>query len=213
MFLLLLLLVTPLQAKPKTFAKPDATFVRQRSTYIIIVPSESVRWCLGKPSPHRFTVNGTFFDKRTGRLLGKVVADGKQVSPPVGGKPPRPEIDLPHLTIGGGVTLVLNGKVDIRLRQEKFRRDVGQSRRMAAMGVNQRGDKCVLLVTTNRSIRQVAKLMLGYGCYKAMRLDGGSSTFLSVNNRTVVSGRRHNCIYIVPNGKSEHCIDTFLKLM
>jgi len=115
--------------------------------------------------------------------------------------------------ISGGPRLIKNGYIYISKHEEKFQADVAK-RRAARTAIGITKDKKLLLVTVKNpkyrrrqaypvigvTLEELAELMKNLGAYNAMNLDGGSSTTMVINGKTVTGGSRHisNAILVMP---------------
>lgn len=142
-------------------------------------------------------INGTFFDTRTYRVTGNVIVDGRLVREGYIGNAVAfrwnnaPELirntrTLGRYTdwsrygaaVGGGPTLVVDGKLAVNPRAEGFR-DPGLFRlaRRSAIGFN--GSVLILVMAPDPiSLTQLARAMRSLGAANALSLDGGSSSAL-----------------------------------
>lgn len=96
--------------------------------------------------------------------------------------------------IGGGPTLVHNGKIQITNRQEQmFVGGEKDKHPRSAMGYTT-DNKLIILVVQGRSpgiadgvtLQQEAQILLDLGCYEALNLDGGGSSCLLVNGMETI---------------------------
>jgi exopolysaccharide biosynthesis protein len=105
-----------------------------------------------------------------------------------------------HL-ISGGPRLLKHGRTYVSKHEEKFKRDIARGRAArSAAGITKQGE--LLLVTVDGLLRKKGKekhkkesigatleelsnLMLSLGAVEAMNLDGGSSSTMVINGRTV----------------------------
>jgi len=100
--------------------------------------------------------------------------------------------DNARLVLGGGPTLLYNGDVRIRTREENIAPDIARGRApRTAIGVKRNGD-LVILVADGRSrdsagmtLLELAKYLRRFGAMDALNLDGGGSSEMVVNGRIV----------------------------
>lgn len=89
--------------------------------------------------------------------------------------------------ISGGPTLIKDGQLFVGLKDEHFRSGWTSAKitRRTACGVTK--DKKLILATVEgpHTLWDLAKFLQQMGCVEAMNLDGGGSTTMVVNNRTV----------------------------
>lgn len=98
-----------------------------------------------------------------------------------------------HMAIGGGPVLVKNGSVNITYNQEIFWGsgvDRNAERERTAIGYRADGKIILLVSTINMSLDQTAETMIALGCTQAMNLDGGGSSALYLNKKTLATSGR-----------------------
>lgn len=76
-----------------------------------------------------------------------------------------------------GPTLIWDGKVDIRSKEEIFQGDAVRRTQHVAIGITQH-NKIIALYAANASMLTLAKELLSYDCIKAMKCDGGHMAHL-----------------------------------
>lgn len=98
-----------------------------------------------------------------------------------------------NMAIGGGPVLVRNGAVNITYNQEIFWGsgvDRNAERERTAIGYRADGKIVLFVSTINMSLDQTAETMIALGCTQAMNLDGGGSSALSLNKKTLATSGR-----------------------
>lgn len=123
------------------------------------------------------------------RDLLKELSVGDQVQLKLELTPDWREEGIEHM-IGGGPRLVRDGQIYITSQEERFQRDVADSRApRTALGVTETGR--LLLVTVNgrqpgisvgMTLEELAQLMIDLGAHQAMNLDGGGSTTMVIRD-------------------------------
>jgi hypothetical protein len=155
-------------------------------------------------------INGTFFCTRTWRIIGNIVVKGRLVNEGYIGnaialdQDNRPSFirnagQMGHRTrwdnyraaIGGGLTLLVNGREAINPRRDGFH-DPGLFRltSRSAIGFTR---SCKLLLVSVRgrvSFHQLALIMKRLGAECALSLDGGSSSAMYYRGRVLASPHR-----------------------
>lgn len=114
---------------------------------------------------------------------------------------PRPE-SLPsrHVSaISAGPRVVRRGRASTgaELRTEKFRADVHRRANRTAVGTRRDG-KLILVFARNRTLGELARILLKYGCVEAMNLDGGHSASLRYRGRCWGASRPYTVLVISP---------------
>lgn len=79
-----------------------------------------------------------------------------------------------------GPTLVEDGAVKVQSKAQKFRDDAVRRTSQIAVGVTPAG-KIIVAYSFNWSMDQLAAYMKTAGCYRAMKCDGGSASFIMFN--------------------------------
>ena len=96
--------------------------------------------------------------------------------------------------IGGGPTLIHNGKIHITNKEEQmFVGGENDKHPRTAMGYTTDG-RLIILVIEGRfpgiaegtTLEQEAKILLSLGCYEALNLDGGGSSCMLVNGKETI---------------------------
>ena len=168
-------------------------------------------------------VNGTFFDTRTGITVGNLVSNGRLLSEGMVGsnmvfrRDGRVEIvssarnlgrykdwSDAEFAIGGGPTLMVDGDFFMDPKSEGFRDpSLFANRPRTAVGVTQNAHFRMVVVTQGVSLWKLAHVMKGLGCVHALNLDGGSSSGLSVGQKTMVRPARQltNLLGVFPSHK------------
>jgi exopolysaccharide biosynthesis protein len=101
--------------------------------------------------------------------------------------------DMLHV-VAGGPRLVYNGEVYISSKEEKFKKDVSNSRAArTAVGITKKGDLLFVVVENNdkgkgATLEELSELMIKLGAVDAMNLDGGGSSTMVVNGAALNSG-------------------------
>lgn len=155
-------------------------------------------------------INGTFFDTRTYRIIGNLAVHGRLLREGYVGnaiaidRDNRPSFVKSagrmgrhcrwadyRAAIGGGVTLVLDGKKAVNPRSEGFR-DPGLFRPARRSAVGYTRDRKLLMVSvrTGVSIHQLATIMQKLGASCALSLDGGTSSALYYRGKVLASPGR-----------------------
>jgi hypothetical protein len=96
--------------------------------------------------------------------------------------------------VGGGPTLIHNGKIRITNREEQlFPGGEGDHHPRTAMGYTRDGRLIVLAiqgrapgVAAGATLEEEARILLDLGCYEALNLDGGGSSCLLVNGKETI---------------------------
>ncbi|HRK20511.1 MAG TPA: phosphodiester glycosidase family protein, partial [Fimbriimonadaceae bacterium] len=102
--------------------------------------------------------------------------------------------------VGAGPTLVKGGKVAYAPETEGFSHEkilsIGGARSLA--GFNATGE--LLLVASSGTVREMASLMQQLGCREAINLDGGASSGLIANGKTIRTPGRSisNALLVLP---------------
>ncbi|MDI6731010.1 MAG: phosphodiester glycosidase family protein [Candidatus Margulisbacteria bacterium] len=118
-----------------------------------------------------------------------------------------------HL-ISGGPRLLKNGRIYVSKHEEKFRADVAEKRAArTAVGITRNNELILIAVAApqkNRSnpslsslgasLEELARLLQSLGAVNAFNLDGGGSTTMIVDGRTVCGGGRRvsNALLVLP---------------
>jgi len=100
---------------------------------------------------------------------------------------------------GGGPTLVSDGRLipDPCPREGFSNFDECRQTRQTAVGVTQDGNTYIIIVAENKTGREMGELLMQYGAYRGMKLDGGSSSQLWYRgNPKIESGGVANAILI-----------------
>ncbi len=101
--------------------------------------------------------------------------------------------DMLFNAISGGPIILRNGAVESELFACVFDRipaSTCRRARQSVAGVDAEGTTLYLAVSTVRSTGDMARLLLDYGAHDAMKLDGGSSSQLWYNGRTLLDSDR-----------------------
>lgn len=95
--------------------------------------------------------------------------------------------------VSGGPLLLKNGKLDLDLKREKFPASFVGSHIHSRTACGITADDHLLLATFEgpHSMYDIAKFFLRRGCTEAMNLDGGGSTTMVVDGRTVTANANH----------------------
>ena len=148
-------------------------------------------------------ITGTFFCTRSLLPTGDIVVEGNRVHTGSVGTgvciTPDNKVDFVPYSTGhrmrwqgydtvlcAGPTLVRNGRMYLIPRDQGFRDPalLGPNRR-TAVGVTANNKLLLVAVDTPIQLRKLAKIMIHLGAVNAASLDGGSSTALHYNGRTV----------------------------
>lgn len=148
-------------------------------------------------------INGTFFDTRTYRIIGNLALQGRLLREGYVGNTLALDRDYhPVLVrsagrmgrrcdwggfataIGGGMTLLVDGRPAVNPRSEGFR-DPGLFRlaRRSAVGFTRDRKLLMVSVPTGVSVHQLATIMKVLGASAAVALDGGTSSALYYRGR------------------------------
>ncbi len=94
-----------------------------------------------------------------------------------------PDISEADLAFGGGAILVSEGRA-----KETFSHEVSGYNPRSAIGISEDGETLYLVAVNGRqdksrgaSMKELASLMVDLGCYKALNLDGGGSTYMAAS--------------------------------
>jgi hypothetical protein len=93
--------------------------------------------------------------------------------------------------LGAGPRLIRNGSIDVTHVEEEFRPDVLARGPRTTLGIDRQGNLIIMIIEAWHSkikgmtLDTVATEMLRAGAVEAINLDGGSSTTLVVNGKTV----------------------------
>ncbi|HNH73793.1 MAG TPA: phosphodiester glycosidase family protein [Candidatus Obscuribacter sp.] len=95
--------------------------------------------------------------------------------------------------VSGGPLLLKNGKLDLDLKREKFPASFVGSHIHSRTACGITADDHLLLATFEgpHSMYDIAKFFLKRGCTEAMNLDGGGSTTMVVDGKTVTANANH----------------------
>jgi hypothetical protein len=96
--------------------------------------------------------------------------------------------------VGGGPTLIHDGKIRITNREEQlFPGGENDRHPRTAMGYTLNGRLIILViqgrfpgVAEGATLKEEAKILLDLGCYEALNLDGGGSSCLLVNGKETI---------------------------
>ncbi|HPP74293.1 MAG TPA: phosphodiester glycosidase family protein [Armatimonadota bacterium] len=148
-------------------------------------------------------ITGTFFDTRTLLPTGDIAIGGTRihsgcVGPALCVSSKNYADIIPHkyrarrwtgsyeTVLAGGPTLVDAGQVSVNARAEGFRDpSIFRPATRTAVGITTANKLLMVSVNTPISQHKLAKIMVSLGAYKAMMLDGGSSTAMYVNGHFV----------------------------
>lgn len=111
--------------------------------------------------------------------------------------------EMKHI-VAGGPRLVHSGNPCVTSREENFRSDVARSRaNRTGAGITKSGE-LILLTVERATLNELARLMIELGAYDAMNLDGGGSSGLAAEGRTLFGGMRPvpNAIIVRRKGSS-----------
>lgn len=166
-------------------------------------PHESFRAMIARTRPTA-AIDGTYYDTRTYRPVGTLVLYGQMLqagsygtavcfdqSNRVSFYKLRDLKNFPwnrfKIIISTGPTLVVRGHMHVYPRSERFR-DPGLFRRASrsALGVTPGGKLLLVAVRKPILLRDMAWIMKKLGAFRAVALDGGSSTALYYRGRFVV---------------------------
>ncbi len=86
------------------------------------------------------------------------------------------------IMLQAGPTLIENGTVNVQLTAEKFQGDIRRAVQQVSVGVTKE-HKLIVLFSTTQTPKSIAQTLLSFGCVQAMRMDGGSSAFLYLNDK------------------------------
>ncbi|WP_127532624.1 phosphodiester glycosidase family protein [Paenibacillus kobensis] len=96
-----------------------------------------------------------------------------------------------HTAIGAGPRLVKNGAVALDAAAEGFRDDKILTSAGARSGIGIKKDGSIIVATVpGATMKAWAAIMLKLGAYQAMNLDGGASSGLYVNGKTITAEGR-----------------------
>ncbi|MDD3626007.1 MAG: phosphodiester glycosidase family protein, partial [bacterium] len=153
-------------------------------------------------------INANYFDPNSGRILGVYGVNNKIVSEPVPGIPARPvfiidssgkpyikkfseknihQLKSFRIALGGGPTLIRNGKTYKKYSDEKF---TNNRNPLSAIGIDEYNNLYFITVDgrkTGKSIgmkyNELAEFLIEYfGIKEAMGFDGGGSTTMVLDN-------------------------------
>jgi hypothetical protein len=184
---------------------------KQNSTYFIRIPTEKttkLSWDNNFPPKNNTSLifNGTYFNHYDRMPIVFVKRWENLYFDQPAHLPPRPLLflplnDMPIITydrdnlgrwnIGGGPLLLKNSEINVTCNEEWFKSDIKRSTIFTAIGVTNDGE-LIIIVTFNRSMNDIAWCFKYLDCTEAMRLDGGSSTYLYLEN-TIEIGNRNRC--------------------
>lgn len=183
----------------------------QNDTYFIRLSFKevcSLSWQNSFPSKNSSSliVNGTYFNRYNREPVAFIKRWKNLYFDQPCNIPPRPLLFLPlndfplitysrnnmgRWSIGGGPTLIENSEINIKNKEEKFRYDIRISKKFTALGVTE-NKKLIIVTTFNRTMQDIAWCLKFLNCTEAMRLDGGSSTYIYVENE-IKKGYMGNC--------------------
>lgn len=168
---------------------------------------ESFDRMIARSSPTA-AVNGAYFDMRTLRPIGDIVIGGRLIHSGRMGTVlaitrdnravirrvtwGRAEDWSQYETVlGCGPALVLNGRVDVRVKEEKFRDPhiMGQVKRMA-IGLTDDRKLLIVQILKPVSFLEAANVMREMGCVDAMNLDAGASQAMYYRGHVAVPAGR-----------------------
>ncbi|MFN8576699.1 MAG: phosphodiester glycosidase family protein [Candidatus Sericytochromatia bacterium] len=92
--------------------------------------------------------------------------------------------------VTGSPQLVKNGKIYNTYSKEKLQSSLAVPAKRTAVGVTSNNKLLMLTVTGNLSLTKLAQIMKRLGAKDAMALDGGGSTDMYLNGKTVVTNYR-----------------------
>ncbi|WP_249436101.1 phosphodiester glycosidase family protein [Paenibacillus sp. Marseille-Q4541] len=96
-----------------------------------------------------------------------------------------------HTAIGAGPRLVTNGKLSVNPASEGFSSSKILTDSGARSGIAIKKDGSIMLATVSgATIKQWGSIMVELGAYQAMNMDGGASSGLYANGRTITSPGR-----------------------
>lgn len=153
-------------------------------------------------------VNGTYFDKNTKKPIGDIWFDGTLQNFGAMGTVfcfgSDQDMDIRRverhrtqdwsawwLAIGCGPALILDGKIDVKWKEEGFR-DPAVLNDGPRMGIGYTSSGKLLLVYCKDfvSFEGFAKVMKAAGCYEAMNLDSGASLAMWYKGKTIKQAGR-----------------------
>ncbi|MCK9225834.1 MAG: phosphodiester glycosidase family protein [Candidatus Muirbacterium halophilum] len=116
---------------------------------------------------------------------------------------PGEEMKNVRYAIGGGPTLIKDGKLHITAIEEKFKPDVVfYNAPRTAAGINKEGDLCLITLdgrqkgySSGMKLKDFADFLYSEGYYQAMNLDGGGSSTLVIDGKLInrpSDGRQRN---------------------
>lgn len=177
---------------------PDwgATYTTQTDGEIVIVvvqdriqslyPSGSAGSLTLAIPPQGYLLTGR---QEQGLQEGYRLTIGNQIQVQIGATPTTVDA-YPHI-LGAGPLLISDGQIVLDAELERFQ-PAFQSQQAARSAIGQLTDGRILLLTVGRSeevsgisLTALAQAMLNLGCRAALNLDGGTSSTLVVENRTV----------------------------
>ena len=102
----------------------------------------------------------------------------------------------PWIAVGGGPTLLSNGKITITNNEERMfaGERIKENHPRTAMGLTRDG-RLIIMVIEGRfpgtaegaTLHQEARLLLDLGCYEALNLDGGGSSCMLINGKQTIT--------------------------
>lgn len=198
------------EGTPVTLVTVDLNSRRLVVKPLVTRKSQSV-FSLLAPAPPLAAITGTFFDVKTGAVVGSLVSGGRLLEE--GSTGSTLAIDTKHrarllttanklgryvdwspfeFAISCGPTLVRQGRLAVSPWREGFR-DPGLfgPRRRTALGVTR--NRRLLMVGIERpvDVHKLARIMRGLGAVDAINLDGGTSATLYYRGQLLMRPRRH----------------------
>lgn len=169
-------------------------------------------------------INGTFFDPRTASVLGSMVWQGRvvhsgwvgnAVAVDASNRAHYIRLTQPHsgsvdwsqyrFAVAAGPTLVNEGRVVVTREGEGFHDPaLFRPARRSAIGFRENGEMLLVTVPRPVSLHKLARLMTRMRSTIALNLDGGSSSAMYCNGRTLVNPRRKitNILAVLPRASA-----------
>src|SRR5690606_3655708 len=82
------------------------------------------------------------------------------------------------LVFQAGPTLITQGRINIRDKEERFRYDSIRPTNHISFGVTSH-NKIIIFLSYDSTITQIANKMKSFDCHYAIKLDGGNSSYLT----------------------------------
>jgi hypothetical protein len=111
-----------------------------------------------------------------------------------------------HTAVGGGPTLIHDGKIRITSKEEQMFGDAENDRTpRTAMGYTSDGRLIILVIqgrypglSDGATLFQEATILKNLGCYEALNLDGGGSSYMLVQGKETIQPSDHGIQRPVP---------------